>query len=949
MSAILYRRLHLSRKSATVVSILAVFASTLVYTQVLRPVFTLLPAIQSSRSRSEVLASLPVAFESNNGQADPSVRYVAHSGSYSLLFAPSAVTLLLETPGDRPQPNKHAVPETLRVSMEFVGANESVTIERGDALAGTVSYLIGDDPSHWHTGLPTFREVTYNSLYNGIDLKYEGGKGTLKGTYIVAPGADPSAIRWRYTGAGAPVLKDGALLIPVSNSHDNQQPQIKEYVPVAWQQLGDQKMTVLVGYVIHNDGSVGFNVESYDPSRPLVIDPTLAYSTYLGGNAGDDGIGVAVDTEGNTYVTGPTGSTNFPLKNPLQPYYSGNSDLFVTKINAEGSALVYSTYLGGLASEISWGMAVDSEGSAYLAGYSSSDDFPVVNAFQSARAGDSDVIVAKINPAGTGLVYSTYLGGKGTDEAWNIAVSGTNAYVTGKTNSTDFPTANAFQGANGGDFDIFLTRFSTTGLSLNYSTYLGGSAHEDSLGVDVDKTGSAYISGGSYSTNYPVLNAFQVSNHGDEDIVLTKLSPSGDRLEYSTYLGGSSGELPWAVAVTQEGDAYVTGVTASADFPVRRAIQAVKGDGLDGFVTRLSKTGAWVVYSTFLGGNGQYDAPYGIVADEAGNSYVTSLVDSTDFPLVNPIQATYGGNGDATISMFGPLGSLLFSTYLGGSQEDFAWRVDLDTEGNLYTTGLTRSPDFPTANAIQPALAGNPDAFVLKITGLPGPTPVPPACNVAFSDVPEGSTFYPYIHCLVCEGLAVGYEDSTYRPNNPTTRGQLSKIVANSAGFSEAVSTQSFEDVPAGSSFYAFVERLIGRGLVTGYPCGGAGEPCVPPGNRPYFRPGSLVTRAQAAKIIAGTAGFPAPPPDERRFEDIPPDHPFFRWVETMAWLELAGGYPCGGENEPCVPPLNLPYFRPGNNITRGQAAKLVASTFLPECVTAQSTAPVEPQNRKDR
>ena len=940
MSALVYHRLHLSRRGVVSLSLLALLALALLSSQVIRFTSGITSGTQQTRSGPEILSGLPIAFEPNGGQADPSVRYVAHNGHYTLLFAPSAITLLLEMPGDSPNVRDRQAPDTAQVGMEFLGANDGVQIERGGTLPGTVSYLMGNDPLLWHAGLPTYSSLTYRSLYPGVDLRYDGPSGTLKGTYVVSPGSDPTAIRWRYTGAGTPTLDNGNLIIPINQSEiRNPKSEIKELAPVAWQQDGDDKVIVSMGYVVYDDGSIGFQVGAYDPAKALVVDPTLAYSTYLGGSGGDDGIGIAVDSAGNTYVTGPTGSTNFPLQDPLQPNYGGDTDLFVTKLNPAGTALVYSTYLGGAGFDISWGLAVDAEGSAYLAGWTSSDDFPTANAYQQTRAGGEDVIVAKINPAGTALVYSTYLGGTGEDEAWNIAQSNGFAYVTGKTDSLDFPTANPLQPSNAGGKDIFVTKFSASGLSLAYSTYLGGSADEDSLGVDIDAEGNAYISGGSYSTDYPIANAYQPTNRGIEDVVISKLTPSGNALAYSTYLGGSEAELPWAVAVTQEGDAFVTGVTGSADFPVRRAIQPAKGAGLDGFVTRLSPTGSWVVYSTFLGGNGSYDAPYGIAADEAGNAYVTSLVDATDFPLANPIQDTYGGGGDATVSMFGPLGALLFSTYLGGSAEDFAWRVDVDSQGNIYTTGLTRSADFPTANALQPSIAGSPDAFVLKITDLPGPTPTPVACTIDFTDVEPGSTFYPYIHCLVCEGLAVGYEDGTYRPNNPTSRGQLAKIVSNAAGFGEPVTAQAFEDVPIGSSFHSFIERLFARGLVAGYPCGGDGEPCVPPGNRPYYRPGANVTRGQAAKIVAGTAAFPAPPPDERRFEDVPPGHSFFPWIETLAWLDLVEGYPCGGPGEPCVPPLNLAYFRPGNNITRGQAAKIVANTFLAECVLSSGPA----------
>ncbi len=933
MSALLSHRGSLGQRCLVSVSIVALVAIALLSSQAPRLDSRIVPGTQRNRSAPDTPSKLPMAFEPNGGQADPAVRYVAHGGQSTLLFAQTSVTLLLEATGDDLPSYSRQVSSIDRLGMEFLGANPAASLEQSEELPGKVSYLMGNDPARWHTNLPTYGKLTYRNLYPGIDLEYEGSASNLKGTYMVPPGTDPTTIRWRYSSTNSPVLDNDELILSAG------QTQLRELAPVAWQQIDNQKVDVSVGYVVYADGSVGFRTGSYDHGVPLVIDPTLAYSTYLGGAGSDSGIGIAVDSDGNTYVTGPTSSTNFPLMDPFQPSYAGNTDLFITKINAEGTVLVYSTYLGGSQSEISWGIAVDDSGNAYLAGSTTSDDFPVVNAFQPTRAGGEDVVVVKINAKGAALDYATYLGGTGDDEAWHIAQRDGYAYVTGKTASTDFPTTNPYQPANAGGKDIFVTKLDISGQNLVYSTYLGGSADEESLGIAVDLDGTAYISGGSHSTDYPLHNPYQPTNRGGEDVVVTKLTRAGDALAYSTYLGGSGDEVPWGVALSGVGDAFLTGVTDSPDFPVRQAIQPVKGAALDGFVTRLAPSGSWIVYSTYLGGNGSYDAPYGIASDPEGDTYISSLTDSTDFPLANPIQSTYGGNSDASVSMFDPLGVLLFSTYLGGSEEDFAWRIAVDGHGNVYTAGLTRSSDFPTANPLQPVNAGSPDAFVLKITDLPGPTPTPVSCTTHFTDVPPGSTFYPYIRCLVCEGLVSGYDDETFRPNNPTTRGQLAKIVANAAGFTEPVTGQTYHDVPPGSSFYPYIEHLTARGLVSGYQCGGAGEPCVAPDNLPYFRPGNDVTRGQAAKIVAGTAAFPDPPPGEQRFEDVPPDQTFFPWVETMAWLDLISGYQCGGAGEPCVAPDNLPYFRPGNDVTRGQAAKIVAGTFLAGCINSQAAS----------
>jgi hypothetical protein len=388
-----------------------------------------------------------------------------------------------------------------------------------------------------------------------------------------------------------------------------------------------------------------------------------------------------------------------------------------------------------------------------------------------------------------------------------------------------------------------------------------------------------------------------------------------------------------------QGEAFVTGFSGSADFPVRRAAQPVKGNNTDGFVTRLSSSGSWLVYSTFLGGNGSYDAPYGIGVQPDGSASVAGFTQSTDFPVANAIQPQNAGWDDAFVSKLGPLGGpLLFSTYLGGSQSDFSYGAVVDSAGNIYTTGTTHSSDFPVANAHQPQNGGDHDSFITKIEGANGPAPTATACPVQFPDVPPGSPFYGYVRCLACEGIVQGFGDGTFGPGLPVTRSQLAKIVANSAGYYDSASEQTFTDVPVGSAFYTYVERLAARGIVAGYVCGGEGEPCDPV-QRPYFRPGGNVTRGQAAKMADAAARLPGPLPGTQTFEDVPPGSPFYEWIEPLASAGLVSGYACGGVGEPCGPGSRS-YFRPGVSVTRGQAAKLASGLFLRECAGVQAGEP---------
>ncbi len=387
----------------------------------------------------------------------------------------------------------------------------------------------------------------------------------------------------------------------------------------------------------------------------------LVYSTYLGGNNYDQGVGIAVDASGNAYVTGYTISTDFPTMNPVQPTYAGGqSDAFVAKLNASGSALVYSTYLGGSGDDDGLGIAVDSSGNAYITGQTSSDDFPTKNPLQPTSAGGmgGDAFVTKLNTSGSALVYSTYLGGSDDDGGFGIAVDGLgNAYVTGGTASTDFPTKNPLQPANAGDnglpipaWDAFVAKLNASGSALVYSTYLGGSGDDQGFGIAVDGLGNAYLTGHTKSTNFPTMNPLQASNGGNYDAFVAKLNPSGSALVYSTYLGGSGLDQGFGIAVDGLGDAYVTGQTTSADFPTMNPVQAANAGGdYDAFVTKLNASGSALVYSTYLGGSSD-DQGFGITTDSSGNAYVAGKTNSTNFPTMNPLQASAGGSYDAFVS-----------------------------------------------------------------------------------------------------------------------------------------------------------------------------------------------------------------------------------------------------------------------------------------------------------
>jgi hypothetical protein len=651
---------------------------------------------------------LPLSFEANRGQTAPQVKFLARGPGYTLFLTPDAAVLSL---------GRQKTNAVLR--MQLQGANARASVTGADALPGKSNYFIGSDPNQWRTNVPTYAAVKYASVYPGIDLVYHGNQRLLEYDFLVAPGADPQAIGIRFQGARKLTVNlEGALVIGLGGS------EVIEPAPVVYQEIGGQRQTVAGRYVLRGRGRVGFSVAEYDRSQTLVIDPTLVYSTYLGGSGADGGNAIAVDASGNAYVAGLTLSSDFPsTPGALQTTSGGDYDVFVTKLNAAGSALVYSTYLGGSGYEAAGGIAVDASGNAYVTGETVSTNFPTTpGAFQTTLNGPYNGFVTKLNAASSALVYSSYLGGGG-DYGQAIAVDASgSAYVTGYASSSNFPTTpGAFQTTFGGWRDAFVTKVNAAGSALVYSTYLGGSDYDGGSGIAADVSGNAYVTGSTSSIDFPTTpGAFQTAFSGYEDAFVTKLNAAGSALLYSTYLGRSGG---WgsAIAVDASGNAYVTG-EAENDFPTTPgAFQATSGGCDDAFVSKLNASGSSLLYSTYLGGS-SCDYGYGIAVDASGNVYVTGDTMSSDFPT------TPGAFQTAPLGQFGykafvtklnAAGSALdYSTYLSGSTEDEANGIAVDALGNAYVTGVTSSFDFPTTpGTFQSTYAGGQaDAFLAKLS-----------------------------------------------------------------------------------------------------------------------------------------------------------------------------------------------------------------------------------------
>jgi hypothetical protein len=708
------------------------------------------PAAAAAEARvSETYGKLPLHFEANRGQTHEDVRFLARGSGYSLFLTPTGAVLTLIKPESlarkraargSSRPRGPATGTVLR--MTFADANPDPRVTGLEELPGKANYFIGNDPAKWRTDVPTYAKVHYQEVYPGIDLVYYGNQRQLEYDFVVRPGADFSAIALRITGADkVEVDVQGDLVL-----HTAAGP-IRQQKPFIYQEVRGVRKEIPGGYVLKGEQHVGFKVAAHDARRALIIDPVLSYSTYLGGSGEDRSHAIAVDAAGNAYVTGRTFSPDFPTTaGAFQTSFGdGSFHAFVTKLNATGSALVYSTYLGGNGAEESYGIAVDAAGNAYVTGLTVSPDFPTTaGAFQTTYGDGQDAFVTQLDAAGSALVYSTYLGGNRYDEGNSIAVDPAgNAYVSGLTQSFNFPTtAGAFQTRGVGGSNAFVAKLDPTGSALVYCTYLGGSGGTGGGSLAVDASGNAYVTGSTDSIDFPTTaGAFQTTyGGGSGDAFVAKLDPAGSALAYSTYLGRSGEDWGSAIAVESAGNAYLTGGTFSPDFPTTMgAFQTIYGGGSsDTFVTKLNSSGSAFVYSTYLGGSGT-DYAQGIAVDAAGNAFVTGNTNSRDFPTTSTaFQTTYGGGGccDAFVTQLDAAGSaLVYSTYLGGSGNDggSAIAVDASPGSNAYVTGFTNSGDFPTtAGAFQASSAGVSefvsDAFVAKITNVVPPPPPEDQC-----------------------------------------------------------------------------------------------------------------------------------------------------------------------------------------------------------------------------
>ena len=759
-------------------------------------------------------ATIPLSFEANQGQTDPSVQFLSRGSGYSMFLTRDEVVLNLERQQSAsPTPGQTQVaPPVDTLRMKLVGANAATAITGADPLTGVVSYFIGNDPKKWHADIQTYGRVDYAQVYPGVDLVFYGNQRQLEYDFVVAPGADASRIAWKIEGASPAIDAEGNLILSAANGPAS----FKK--PVLYQMDSDKKIAVDGSFSVAGN-KIGFRLGRYDHSKPLIIDPVLSYASYLGGSAldtignaiGDDGgsfnytQGLAIDSAGSAYVTGTTYSTDFPVENPFQstnnvtPSNSRAPTTFVTKFSPNGTSLAYSTYLGGSGADYAYAIAVDSNGNAYVTGQTFSNDFPITSGAYNpfcaggpkggpspnpeistcSPAGPNSAYVTKLNATGTALVYSTFLGGYGSQYGVGIAVDAAGrAYVAGVSGTscddgtptdpagpypyTCFPTTTgAVIGGttpNGGDAPqySFISVFDPTGADLLYSTLFGdknGSSGQNgagfTTGVNIDSSGNFYLVGWTGSPNLPTtagviqptggpLRTGDPTNLASTRSFIAKFSPvtatGGASLAYATYLGGqmaNENDRANAIAVDSDGNSYVTGFTDSQDFPVTKgSYQTTCDSGNDNcfadFVVKLNSTATVLDWGTYVGdltGSGDSIEGIGQIAlDGKGNVYVSGIVGGSNFPQVNPVEPISGFQGETFVSELDPTGkNLLFSTAIYSPSFNQTAGLAVDATGDIYLAGNIDSTGLlVTPGAFQQTYAGGGagaygDGFVLKI------------------------------------------------------------------------------------------------------------------------------------------------------------------------------------------------------------------------------------------
>ena len=666
-----------------------------------------------------------------NGDPATSHGFVYRRNGYSLYLTPSEALFTLEGTSSSIR-SELSSSSGGSFGIRLVGANPSPTMQGLDRMAGHKSYFIGNDPSRWRTAVPRFARVRYEQVYPGIDVVYYGVEEGPEYDLVVSPGANPGSIILELIAVEDLTLHpSGDLTFQVAGTR------VRKRRPLIYQESSAQRTYVEGSYQLLGNDRVGFVVGAYDSTRTLVIDPVLTVSTYLGGDYIDGGFDVALDKDGNIYVTGLTRSADFPVSEGAVRTPRGPSfDVFVAKLNPSATALEYGAVIGGLGTDRGSAIAVDEAGNAYVCGTTFASDFPVTaNALQNEFAGGTlDAFLFKLNADATALDYSSYLGGGSPDEGNDIALDSEGAvYVVGTTISDDFgTTAGSLRTTKTGDFrDGYVVKFGPLGEPLLFSTYLGGEGHDEALAVAVDSTGNAHVTGFTSSEDgLATPDAHQGILAGDLDAFLAKLDRGGQVVEYGTYLGGSRNDRGQAIEVDSDGEVALAGRTTSLDFPTTEgAYQTSYGGGAffgDAFAARFDVVAGQLLFSTFLGGVTD-DQGNAVAIEPWGDITVVGSTGSADFPVTeDAVQSVLDTLDEAFLTRLSPDGTeLIYSTFLGGDESDQGFGLASDGLGSVIATGVVQATNFPTTSgSFRPSVAGfieSGDAFVAKLHFEPPP------------------------------------------------------------------------------------------------------------------------------------------------------------------------------------------------------------------------------------
>jgi hypothetical protein len=722
-----------------------------------------LPSVAASVAVDRVTnaspAALPVEFEKNQGQHDPAVRYLARAQGYQMyLTAEGAVVAVGGT-------NSAIGSAQTSIQLRFGGSNSRPELEAQEPSEHRTNYFIGNEPSDFRTDIPNYGRVLYRRLYPGVDLAFYGKDGGIEYDLMLQPGADPDQIELDLSGASKlEVDASGDLLI-----HTSAGGVLTQHRPAAFQERNGHREAVDASYQILDGGKVRFQLAGYDRTRALTIDPVLSYSTYIGGYGSWSSLAIAVDASGNAYVASYTDATNWPVVSAYQASKAGTTDVVVTKLNPQGTGLLYSTYIGGKkALSQSFAIAIDGSGNAYIAGYTSSNSYPTTTGAFSGPITGGGVFVTKLNPAGNGLVFSTYLkNANGTPSG--IAVDGSgNVVVAGTTLGTITTTSGALQTSKPSPTSSigFISKLNPTGTALVFSTYLGGSSADGLNGLALDSSGNSYVTGYANSSNFPITaGAYKQTKGLDQDAFVSKINSAGTALLYSTFLGGSDREGGNAIAVDASGRAFVTGQTFSSNFPVLNGAGpgSTTAYGV-GFITVLNPDGASLYWSTLFGGNGCLpiynnqctqiagDLGTAIAVDPSGtNVYVAGSLSSTQGVgpyLSDPVQSDLNGRSDAFVTYLQADAfssnqfNTRYATRLGGGDDDTAYGVANDPKGNVYVVGgsnqygAATGDDFPTTKgAYRVAYTQGRQKFVFSLSMLNAPVTLTGSCIGANSQL----------------------------------------------------------------------------------------------------------------------------------------------------------------------------------------------------------------------